>query len=88
MATVARITGAVGRAFPSEGLSLWHSIGPAAFQEVPHLHFHIHPRFHDSTVNRPLSRCQPVMRLFRKCCGAHELRCNICSTSRPTVIRE
>lgn len=44
MATVIRITRAVDAAFPNEGLSLWHSIGPAAFQEVPHLHFHIHPR--------------------------------------------
>lgn len=44
MATVARVTRAVARAFPNEGLSLWHSIGPAAFQEVPHLHVHIHPR--------------------------------------------
>ncbi len=44
MQTVATITTAVGRAFPNEGLSLWHSIGPAAFQEVPHLHIHIHPR--------------------------------------------
>ena len=44
MQTVARITRAVGRAFPNEGLSLWHSIGLAAFQEVPHLHIHIHPR--------------------------------------------
>ena len=35
MATVSRITRAVGNAFPNEGLSLWHSIGPAAFQEVP-----------------------------------------------------
>ena len=47
MATVARITRAVGRAFPNEGLSLWHSIGPAAFQEVPHLHIHVHPRLPD-----------------------------------------
>ena len=44
MATVSRITRAVARAFPNEGLSLWHSIAPAAFQEVPHLHIHIHPR--------------------------------------------
>jgi histidine triad (HIT) family protein len=44
MATVSRITRAVGLAFPNEGLSLWHSIGPAAFQEVPHLHIHVHPR--------------------------------------------
>ena len=45
MATIARVSRAVSAAFPSEGLSLWHSIGAAAFQEIPHLHFHIHPRF-------------------------------------------
>lgn len=46
MRSLARITRAVGRAFPNEGLSVWHSIGPAADQEVPHLHFHVHPRRH------------------------------------------
>jgi len=45
MTTVVRVTRAVAAAFPHEGLSLWHSIGDAAFQEVPHLHIHIHPRF-------------------------------------------
>jgi histidine triad (HIT) family protein len=44
MATVVRVTKAVGEAFPNEGISLWHSIGEAAFQEVPHLHIHVHPR--------------------------------------------
>lgn len=44
MAMVARVTRAVAAAFPNEGLSVWHSIGEAAFQEVPHLHFHVHPR--------------------------------------------
>ena len=44
MGAVSRIARAVGRAFPNEGMSVWHSIGPAAFQEVPHLHFHVHPR--------------------------------------------
>ena len=44
MQTVSKIAAAVGRAFPNQGLSVWHSIGPAAFQEVPHLHFHVHPR--------------------------------------------
>jgi histidine triad (HIT) family protein len=44
MASVARITRAVAAAFPNEGLSLWHSIGAAADQEVPHLHVHVHPR--------------------------------------------
>jgi histidine triad (HIT) family protein len=44
MAALTRITRAVAAAFPGQGASIWHSIGPAAFQEVPHLHFHIHPR--------------------------------------------
>jgi histidine triad (HIT) family protein len=42
MSTVSRIARAVSVAFPNQGLSLWHSIGEAALQEVPHLH--IHPR--------------------------------------------
>jgi histidine triad (HIT) family protein len=52
MATVTRMTRAVGQAFPSEGISLWHSIGPAAFQEIPHLHIHIHPRKPDDNFLR------------------------------------
>lgn len=44
MTMVSRVTRAVGSAFPNRGLSLWHSIGEAAFQEVPHLHMHVHPR--------------------------------------------
>lgn len=45
METLVRVTRAVAAAFPHEGLSIWHSIGEAAFQEVPHLHIHVHPRF-------------------------------------------
>ena len=44
MSSVARITCAVAAIFPNEGISLWHSIGEAADQEVPHLHVHVHPR--------------------------------------------
>ena len=44
MAAVSRVTRAVAAAFPNQGLSLWHSIGEAAAQEVPHLHVHVHPR--------------------------------------------
>jgi histidine triad (HIT) family protein len=50
MATISRVTRAVATAFQHEGLSLWHSIGEAAFQEVPHLHIHIHPRFKEDGV--------------------------------------
>ena len=52
MRTVSRITRAVGEAFPNNGLSLWHSIGEAAFQEVPHLHIHVHPRLDDDGILR------------------------------------
>ena len=52
MSAVARITRAVGAAFPNQGLSLWHSIGEAALQEVPHLHIHVHPRIHDDGLLR------------------------------------
>ena len=52
MAMVSRVTRAVGRSFPNQGLSLWHSIGEAAFQEVPHLHIHIHPRLTGDDVLR------------------------------------
>jgi histidine triad (HIT) family protein len=44
MRAVARVARAVDRAFPSDGLSVWHSAGAGANQEVPHLHFHVHPR--------------------------------------------
>jgi histidine triad (HIT) family protein len=44
MATLVRVLRAVDGAFPSAGLSVWHSIGAAAFQEVPHLHLHVLPR--------------------------------------------
>lgn len=52
MQSVSRVTRAVGRAFPNNGLSLWHSIGEAAFQEVPHLHIHVHPRLDGDKILR------------------------------------
>jgi len=52
MASVTRITRAVAAAFPNQGLSLWHSIGEAADQEVPQLHIHVHPRLLDDRLLR------------------------------------
>ena len=60
MATTARIARAVSSAFPNDGLSLWQSIGPAAFQEVPHLHFHVHPRLPDDGVLRVYPSAPPT----------------------------
>ena len=44
MQTVVRISRAVARVFTNDGLSVWHSAGEGANQEVPHLHVHVHPR--------------------------------------------
>ncbi|HET9484096.1 MAG TPA: HIT domain-containing protein [Xanthomonadales bacterium] len=52
MATLARVTDAVAKAFPADGISLWSSIGPGALQEVPHLHLHVHPRRHGDGLLR------------------------------------
>jgi len=52
MDSLARITRAVGVAFPNQGLSLWHSIGEAADQEIPHLHIHVHARMLDAHLLR------------------------------------
>lgn len=41
---VVRVAQAVATVFPCDGLSVWHSAGEGANQEVPHLHFHVHPR--------------------------------------------
>ncbi len=43
--TVRRVARAVRRVYEPEGLSIWQSNGPAAFQEVPHVHWHILPRY-------------------------------------------
>lgn len=43
---------AVRAAFEPEGLSLWQSNGPAAFQEVPHFHMHVMPRWEEDGLLR------------------------------------
>lgn len=44
MATVVRVARAVAALFPGDGMTVWHSAGEGANQEVPHLHVHVHPR--------------------------------------------
>ena len=43
--TVCKIARAVRRVYAPDGLSIWQSNGPAAFQEVPHVHWHVFPRY-------------------------------------------
>jgi histidine triad (HIT) family protein len=38
------LAGAMERVFAPEGLHLWQSNGAACFQEVDHVHLHLHPR--------------------------------------------
>jgi histidine triad (HIT) family protein len=45
ISAVSRAARAVDKAFPSDGISIWHSAGEGANQEVSHAHFHVHPRF-------------------------------------------
>lgn len=45
--TVCKVSRAVRRVYAPEGLSIWQSNGPAAFQEVPHVHWHVFPRYTD-----------------------------------------
>jgi histidine triad (HIT) family protein len=68
MSAVVRISRAVGLAFPNQGLSLWHSIGEAAHQEVPHLHIHVHPRTLDDGLLRvyPRAAATPEMVVLKK----------------------
>jgi histidine triad (HIT) family protein len=55
MFTLTRVAKAVSVVFPGDGLSIWHSAGEGANQEVPHLHFHVHPR----TIGDNLLRVYP-----------------------------
>ena len=52
LSMVARVSRAVDLVFPSDGLSVWHSAGSGADQEVPHMHFHVHPRVHGDDLLR------------------------------------
>ncbi len=45
MEALAGVARAVRDAFEPEGISIWQSNGPGARQEVPHIHFHVMPRF-------------------------------------------
>ena len=44
---VCKVARAVRQVYKPDGLSIWQSNGPAAFQEVPHVHWHVFPRYTD-----------------------------------------
>ena len=50
MSAVMRASRAVTAEFPNDGISIWHSAGEGANQEVPHAHFHVHPRYFGDRV--------------------------------------
>ncbi len=57
---VARVSRAVSVAFMNDGISVWHSAGKGAHQEVPHWHFHVHPRFEGDEMLRVYSKSPPL----------------------------
>lgn len=60
MQLTARVARAVGAVMPNDGLSIWHSIGAGAHQEVPHLHVHVHPRVVGDDVLRVYASPPPT----------------------------
>ncbi len=56
MRAVILLSRAVRRAFELDGLSIWQSNGRGAHQEVPHVHFHVHPRKTDDGLLRVYPR--------------------------------
>ena len=70
--TVRKVARAVRHVYEPEGLSIWQSNGAAANQEVPHVHWHVFPRYINDghlvvypggTAGRP--RNEPVENLRR-----------------------
>ena len=52
LSSVASVSRAVRDTLAPGGLNVWQSTGAAAGQEVPHLHFHVLPRFKDDGLLR------------------------------------
>ena len=50
--TVVKVSRALQEALQVDDLSVWQSNGGAAFQEIPHLHVHLLPRYADDGVLR------------------------------------
>lgn len=47
IATVKKVATAVKSAVQADGINILQANGAAAFQSVPHFHFHVIPRFHN-----------------------------------------
>ena len=58
MATVVKISKAAREAFKPDGLTIWSSNGSAAGQTVPHLHFHVLPRWKSDGLPREFITAQ------------------------------
>ncbi|MEQ7125215.1 HIT domain-containing protein [Actinopolymorpha sp. B11F2] len=59
MATVVKVARSVRRCFAPDGMSIWSSNGPAAFQEVPHVHMHVLTRTHEDGLLRVYAERPP-----------------------------
>jgi histidine triad (HIT) family protein len=75
MQATVKVAGAVKRHFRPPGLSIWQSNGPAAFQEVPHVHLHVLTRQHGDGLVRiyraaphepPPDECDTLAAMLRR----------------------
>ena len=57
--SIVRVARAVRRAFRAPGMNVWESNGEAAFQEVPHVHFHVLPRHYGDGLFRVYPDANP-----------------------------
>ncbi len=58
--TVVRVSRALKEALQVDDLSVWQSNGAAAFQEIPHLHVHLLPRYADDDLLQVYPNLPPV----------------------------
>jgi histidine triad (HIT) family protein len=73
MRTVVRIGEAMHEALEPEGISVWSSNGPAAGQEVPHVHVHVLARF----TGDELMRIYPAKPAYPERTGLDQLAARV-----------
>jgi histidine triad (HIT) family protein len=84
MADVVRMSNAVRAAFAIDGLSIWQSNGKGAYQEVPHVHFHVFGR----KIGDPFLKIYPGDPGEANIAEQRELATRVRSHLKPSITRK